>query len=105
MSTKRPIESVRCKTNTRQPRNCFRRSTQCSRRWSRRCSRHNRKQRVTYMTMRVATFAVTDQMIAGALRTQATMANMQVQEASGLKSEYLADYGVDSQHIINLQVS
>jgi flagellar hook-associated protein 3 FlgL len=57
------------------------------------------------MTMRVATFAVTDQMIAGALRTQATMANMQVQEASGLKSEYLADYGVDTQHIINLQVS
>ena len=57
------------------------------------------------MTMRVATFAATDQMIAGALRTQATMTNMQVQEASGLKSEYLADYGVDSQHIINLQVS
>jgi flagellar hook-associated protein 3 FlgL len=57
------------------------------------------------MTMRVATFAVNDQMIAGALRTQATMTNMQVQEASGLKSEYLADYGVDTEHIINLQVS
>src|SRR5689334_20430272 len=57
------------------------------------------------MTMRVATFGVTDQMIASALRTEATMANMQVQEASGLKSGYLADYGVDTQHIINLQVS
>ncbi len=33
------------------------------------------------------------------------MANMQVQEASGLKSGYLADYGVDTQHIVNLQVS
>jgi len=57
------------------------------------------------MTMRVATFGVTDQMVASALRTEATMANMQVQEASGLKSGYLADYGVDTQHIINLQVS
>jgi flagellar hook-associated protein 3 FlgL len=55
--------------------------------------------------MRVATFAVTDQMVAGALRTEATMANMQVQEASGLKSTYLADYGADTQHVINLQVS
>jgi flagellar hook-associated protein 3 FlgL len=57
------------------------------------------------MSMRVATFAVTDQMVAGALRTEATMANMQVQEASGLKSTYLADYGADTQHVINLQVS
>ncbi|WP_407159903.1 flagellin [Bradyrhizobium sp. STM 3557] len=57
------------------------------------------------MTMRVATFGVTDQMVASALRTEATMANMQVQEASGLKSGYLADYGVDTQHIVNLQVS
>jgi flagellar hook-associated protein 3 FlgL len=57
------------------------------------------------MTMRVATFAVTDQMVASALRTEATMANMQVQEASGLKSGYLADYGADTQHIVNLQVS
>jgi flagellar hook-associated protein 3 FlgL len=55
--------------------------------------------------MRVATFAVTDQMVAGALRTEATMANMQVQEASGLKSTFLADYGADTQHVINLQVS
>jgi flagellar hook-associated protein 3 FlgL len=55
--------------------------------------------------MRVATFALTDQMVASALRTEATMANMQVQEASGLKSEYLANYGADTGHVINLQVS
>jgi flagellar hook-associated protein 3 FlgL len=57
------------------------------------------------MAMRVATFAVTDQMIASALRTESTMANMQVQEASGLKSGYLAGYGADTQHVVNLQVS
>jgi flagellar hook-associated protein 3 FlgL len=57
------------------------------------------------MTMRVATFGVTDQMVSSALRTEATMANMQVQEASGLKSSYLADYGADTQHVVNLQVS
>lgn len=57
------------------------------------------------MSMRVATFSVTDQMVAGALRTEATMANMQIQQASGLKSGYLAGYGADTQHIVNLQVS
>jgi len=57
------------------------------------------------MTMRVATFANSDQMISSALRTQATMADMQVQEASGLKTEYLAGYGADTQHVVNLQVS
>ncbi|MGJ4995832.1 flagellin [Bradyrhizobium sp. HKCCYLS3077] len=57
------------------------------------------------MTMRIATFANSDQMIASSLRTQATMATLQVQEASGLKSEYLADYGADTQHVVNLQVS
>jgi flagellar hook-associated protein 3 FlgL len=57
------------------------------------------------MTMRVATFALADQMISGALRTQATMANMQIQESSGLKSGYIAGYGADTQHVVNLQVS
>jgi flagellar hook-associated protein 3 FlgL len=57
------------------------------------------------MTMRVATFAVTNQMTAGALRTEAAMANLQVQQASGLKSEYLTGYGADTQQIVNLQVS
>lgn len=57
------------------------------------------------MTMRVATFAVTNQMTASAIRTEATMANLQVQSASGLKSEYLTGYGSDTQNIVNLQVS
>jgi flagellar hook-associated protein 3 FlgL len=57
------------------------------------------------MTMRVATFPLSNQMITGALHTQATMANLQIQSASGLKSEYLAGYGADTQHIVNLQVS
>lgn len=45
------------------------------------------------MVMRVATFALSDQMIAGALRTEAVMANLQVQESSGLKSEDFGGYG------------
>jgi flagellar hook-associated protein 3 FlgL len=57
------------------------------------------------MVMRVATFALSDQMVAGALRTQASMANLQVQESSGLKSETLGGYGPDARHVINLQVS
>src|SRR6478752_6555235 len=57
------------------------------------------------MVMRVATFALSDQMVAGALRTQATMANLQVQESSGLKSETIGGYGSDARHVINLQVS
>jgi len=57
------------------------------------------------MVMRVATFALSDQMIAGALRTQAVMANLQVQESSGLKSEDFGGYGSDAQQVINLQVS
>jgi flagellar hook-associated protein 3 FlgL len=57
------------------------------------------------MVMRVATFAVSDQMIAAAMRTEAVMANAQMQESSGVKSEYLAGYGADTQQVINLQVS
>ena len=38
------------------------------------------------MITRVATFPLSDQMINGALRTEATMANLQVQEASGVQS-------------------
>ncbi|MDR3468611.1 MAG: flagellin [Xanthobacteraceae bacterium] len=57
------------------------------------------------MVMRVATFAQSDQMIAAALRTQAVMANEQIQESSGLTSSDLAGYGSDSQRVVNLQVS
>ncbi len=57
------------------------------------------------MMMRVATFALSDQMIAAALRTQSIMANEQIQESSGIKSEDFAGYGADSQSVVNLQVS
>ncbi|WP_315835673.1 flagellin [Bradyrhizobium prioriisuperbiae] len=57
------------------------------------------------MAMRVATFAINDQMITAALRTQATMANQQIQEASGLISSDFAGLGATAQHVINLQVS
>jgi flagellar hook-associated protein 3 FlgL len=55
--------------------------------------------------MRVATFAMTDMMVTNAMRTEATMANMQVQEASGLSSGYEAGYGANTEHVVNLQVS
>ena len=57
------------------------------------------------MVMRVATFAQSDQMIASALRMQAVMANAQVQESSGLKSEDFGGYGSGAERVINLQVS
>ncbi len=57
------------------------------------------------MFTRVATFALSDQMVTGALRTEATMADLQVQENSGVKSQNLAGYGADTQQVINLQVS
>jgi len=57
------------------------------------------------MISRVATFALSDQMTAGALRSESAMANLQTQEASSLKSEFLAGYGADTQQIVNLQVS
>ncbi|WP_407151301.1 flagellin [Bradyrhizobium sp. ORS 86] len=57
------------------------------------------------MVMRVATFALSDQMIASALRMQAVMANEQVQESSGQKSQDFAGYGADAERVINLQVS
>jgi flagellar hook-associated protein 3 FlgL len=44
------------------------------------------------MAMRVATFAISEQMIAAALRTQSTMANQQIQEASGVVSSNFAGY-------------
>jgi flagellar hook-associated protein 3 FlgL len=57
------------------------------------------------MEMRVATFAQSDQMITSALRTQSIMANEQIEESSGVKSEDFAGYGSDTQSIVNLQVS
>jgi flagellar hook-associated protein 3 FlgL len=57
------------------------------------------------MEMRVATFALSDQMITAALRTQSIMANEQIQESSGVTSEDFAGYGSDTQSVVNLQVS
>jgi flagellar hook-associated protein 3 FlgL len=57
------------------------------------------------MFTRVATFALSDHMVTGALRTEATMADLQVQENTGVKSQNLAGYGADTQQVINLQVS
>jgi flagellar hook-associated protein 3 FlgL len=57
------------------------------------------------MSMRVATFAISEQMIAAALRTQSVMANQQIQEASGVVSSDFAGYGSSTQQILNLQVS
>jgi len=57
------------------------------------------------MEMRVATFALSDQMISAALRTQSIMANEQIEESSGVKSEDFAGYGSDTQSVVNLQVS
>jgi flagellar hook-associated protein 3 FlgL len=57
------------------------------------------------MISRVATFAMNNQMIDAALRTQSTMANQQLQEASGLISPDYAGLGATSQQVIDLQVS
>jgi flagellar hook-associated protein 3 FlgL len=57
------------------------------------------------MITRVATFPMSDQMIAGALRTEATMASLNIQQASGVQSQLLAGYGANTQHVINLEVS
>jgi flagellar hook-associated protein 3 FlgL len=57
------------------------------------------------MQMRVATFGISDQMIASALRTQSTMANQQIQQASGLVSSDFGGLGSTTQQVLNLQVS
>ncbi|WP_047308380.1 flagellin [Rhodopseudomonas palustris] len=57
------------------------------------------------MTMRVATFAASQQMIAAALKGQATMTTMQMQEASGVVSTDFGGYGSGAKQIVNLQVS
>lgn len=57
------------------------------------------------MEMRVSTFGISEQMIASALRTQSTMANQQIQEASGYISSDFGGLGATSQQVLNLQVS
>ncbi len=57
------------------------------------------------MISRVATFAMNDQMIEAALRAQSSMANEQLQEASGQISSDFGGLGSTAQQVIDLQVS
>ena len=57
------------------------------------------------MSMRVATFATNRQMLSASLQTQARMANMQLQEASGLNSTDYGGLGADARTLVNLEVS
>ncbi len=57
------------------------------------------------MVMRVATFPLSEQMIASALRTQSTMASQQLQESSGEVSSNYGGLGQTSQQVISLQIS
>lgn len=57
------------------------------------------------MSMRVATFAMNDRMLAASLKTQARMAEMQMQQATGQVSTSLGGYGADSRSLISLEVS
>jgi flagellar hook-associated protein 3 FlgL len=57
------------------------------------------------MVMRVATFPLSEQMIASALRTQSMMASQQLQESSGEVSPNYGGLGQSSQQVISLQIS
>lgn len=57
------------------------------------------------MAMRVATFALTNRMIAYALETQAKEADAQVQESTGLVSTDYSGYGATSKRLLDLQNS
>jgi flagellar hook-associated protein 3 FlgL len=57
------------------------------------------------MAMRVASFATTERMIAASMRTQAKMAEMQLQQASGLVSTDYSGLSMSARTLINLEVS
>lgn len=57
------------------------------------------------MSMRVATFAMNRQMLAASLNTQAKMAKMQLQEASGLVSTDYGGLGSGARKLLNLEVT
>lgn len=57
------------------------------------------------MVMRVATFALSNSMIAAALRTQSEVATRQIQTASGKISSDYGGLGATSKNVIDLQVS
>lgn len=55
--------------------------------------------------MRVATFAMNDRMLNAALKTQSRMAQMQLQEASGLVSTDYGGLGADTRKLLNLEIA
>ncbi len=55
------------------------------------------------MSMRVATFAASSQMLDAAMRVQARMAEMNLQQASGVKSTDYGGLGRDSKTLIKLE--
>ncbi|QCK85587.1 flagellin [Phreatobacter aquaticus] len=57
------------------------------------------------MTMRVATFAMNDRMLSASLKTQARMAEMQLQESSGSVSTDYGGLGSSARQVIDLEVS
>jgi flagellar hook-associated protein 3 FlgL len=57
------------------------------------------------MLTRIATSALNDQMLAGTLRTQARMAQLQTQEGSGAKSSDFGGLGASARRLLDLQVS
>lgn len=57
------------------------------------------------MINRVATFAMNRQMLGATMQTQARMANMQLQEASGLVSTDYGGLGSDARKLIDLEVT
>jgi flagellar hook-associated protein 3 FlgL len=57
------------------------------------------------MAMRVATFAMNDRMLAASMRTQARMAEMQLQEATGTVSTDYGGLGSSARKLISLEVS
>lgn len=57
------------------------------------------------MISRVATFALNQSMIDAALRTQAKIADLQVQSASGKRSSDFGGLGTDSEEVLDIQVA
>ncbi|WEK03287.1 MAG: flagellin [Candidatus Devosia phytovorans] len=57
------------------------------------------------MINRVATFAMNRQMLDASMQTQSRMANMQLQQASGLKSTDYGGLGTDARKLVDLEVT
>lgn len=57
------------------------------------------------MIMRVATFSTNQRMLTAALQTQARMANLQIQQASGITAFDYGGIGADTRQLISLEVT